>query len=134
MAIDESESKFITHEDLITINEDEKSFTRRFFEDWMVRRIKLLYSFFGRQPIHPLSEVDRSTLHYISDKNIERFSFIAIFVAGAVMFVTPLWILQAIHNFQWRLGVITIFIFVFLTTLTLSTVGRPFEILAATAG
>jgi hypothetical protein len=73
-------------------------------------------------------------LYYTSDKHIGVFSSIAIFVAGVVMFVAPLWILQALDDFRQRLGVITVFIFVFLSVLASSTLGKPFEMLAATAG
>jgi hypothetical protein len=81
-----------------------------------------------------LGNVNREALYYTSDKHIGVFSSIAIFVAGVVMFVAPLWILQALDDFRQRLGVITVFIFVFLSVLASSTLGKPFEMLAATAG
>lgn len=107
---------------------------RQRFEDWLILRTKLLYPFFRQRASQSLSEVDSTTLFYTDDRNIEIFTSIGIFLAGSIMFVVPLWILQTIHEFQERLIVITVFIFVFLTVLTSSTLGKPFEILAATAG
>lgn len=96
-------------------------------------RTKIFLPLF-RKTRHDLGEVDTETLLYSNDRDVEIFTTVAIFLAGAIMLVAPLWILQAIHVFQGRLVVITVFILVFLSILTWSTVGKPFEVLAATAG
>jgi hypothetical protein len=134
-AISEEETGFILHdEDLIPSVSKDQSKTRELFEDWMIMRTKLLLPLFRQRTHQNLGNVNRETLYYTSDKHIGVFSSIAIFVAGVVMFVAPLWILQALDDFRQRLGVITVFIIVFLSVLASSTLGKPFEMLAATAG
>lgn len=49
------------------------------------------------------------------------------------MLLTPMWILQALHNDNAKLAVITAFVVVFLGLVAYATVAKPFETLAATA-
>lgn len=133
-AISEEETFFVDHdEDLISVLETEQPTARRLFEDWMMRT-KLFYPLFRKEPPEKLNKVDESTLYFANNKRIDLFSSITIFMVGSVMFVAPLWILQALNEFRSRLLVITVFIFVFLAVLASATIGKPFEILAVTAG
>lgn len=134
-AISESETRFIQHdEDLISLVSKDQPKMRQLFEDWMILRTKLFLPIFRKRTDNELGDVDRETLFYTSDIDIERFSSIAIFLAGSALFIAPLWILQALDQLRQRLAVITSFIFLFLLVLTSSTLGKPFEVLAATAG
>ncbi len=52
---------------------------------------------------------------------------------GLGMLIGPLWWLQNLSNSEVRLGVITGFLFAFMALLSILTVAKPFEVLAATA-
>lgn len=57
-------------------------------------------------------------------------------IVGLSMLVGPLWWLQylsAQNSLEARLAVITVFLFVFTVLLSILTMARPFEVLAATA-
>lgn len=54
-------------------------------------------------------------------------------VLGVGMLVGPLWWLQHQNGLKARLAVITGFLIVFTILLSILTVARPFEVLAATA-
>ncbi|KAK3350325.1 hypothetical protein B0T25DRAFT_570888 [Lasiosphaeria hispida] len=53
---------------------------------------------------------------------------------GSLMFIAPLWILQALGEIHHKLGVITAFTVVWLGILIYGTQGKVFEKLAAVAG
>ena len=72
--------------------------------------------------------------HYASDKRIDVFITFIILLIGVFMLIAPLWILEYVRRKVDRLGVITIFIVLFILLLSLTTVARPFETLAAAAG
>lgn len=72
-------------------------------------------------------------VHYISDKRIERMVTLVVTSVGIMMLVAPLWILAFVQDQVRRLGVITVFVVVFMLLISLATVAKPFESLAATA-
>jgi len=55
-------------------------------------------------------------------------------LAGLVMLIGPLWILNFVDGINQRLGVITAFVVLFLLFLATVTAARTFEALAAAAG
>lgn len=144
-AIAPEETTFITHdEDLIPIITKDQTKIRQLFDDWLTSRPSLIAPLFQRHPSSTSSsssrsdpgpaEIDAGTVYYTSDRHVDILSSVAIFITGSVMFIAPLWVLQALKEFRLRLAVITVFILVFLTVLASSTLGRPGEVLAATAG
>ncbi|KAH8800245.1 hypothetical protein F5884DRAFT_891092 [Xylogone sp. PMI_703] len=133
-AIGEEETQFINKSDLISIVKPEKSFARRWFEDWVIFRFEPIRKFFLKAPEDGLDDVDRETRKSVSDERLDTFASFSILLFGLILFVLPLWILQAIDVFRTKLGVITIFTVLFMVILTYSTSGKPFEILAVTAG
>lgn len=70
---------------------------------------------------------------YFSDKRIDAFASGVIVIVGLTMLLTPVWILQALNSLLWKLVVISIFIFIFLVTMSFTMVAKPFEALGATA-
>ena len=70
---------------------------------------------------------------YFSDEKIDRFIATFIMVLGLIMLVAPLWILAFLGGLVQRLGVISAFIVLFVALISVTTVAKPFEILAAAA-
>src|SRR5256885_335977 len=77
--------------------------------------------------------VDTGDTYYSSDEKIEQFASLVILVLGVVMLIGPLWALEFVDGPVNRLGLITVFIVFFITLVSLATVAKPFESLAATA-
>ena len=77
------------------------------------------------------ADVDEN-VHYFSD---EKVGFVAtvIMAFGLIMLIAPLWILAFLEGLTRRLGVISAFIVLFTTLLSVTTVAKPFESLAAAA-
>ncbi|OTA97450.1 hypothetical protein M434DRAFT_391911 [Hypoxylon sp. CO27-5] len=133
-AIMDEETCFIKHQDDLVSSCREKSFLRNFFEERIVLRTKAFLGLFRTQPPPTMSLHDQSRTYHFSDKGIDAFGSIAIFIAALVMLIAPLWILQALEDIHSKLAVITSFVVTCLFCLSFGTVGRPFEKLAATAG
>lgn len=72
-------------------------------------------------------------VHYISDKKIDRFIATFIMSLGLIMIIAPLWILAFVGGLVPRLGVISAFIVLFVALISITTVAKPFESLAAAA-
>ena len=72
-------------------------------------------------------------VHYFSDEKIDRFIATFIMVLGIIMLIAPLWILAFLGGLVQRLGVISAFIVLFVALISVTTVAKPFESLAAAA-
>lgn len=72
-------------------------------------------------------------VHYSSDEKIDRFVATVIMGLGLIMLIAPLWILAFLEGLTPRLGVISAFIVLFTALLSVTTVAKPFESLAAAA-
>ena len=70
---------------------------------------------------------------YSADEKIDRFIATVIMGLGLIMLIAPLWILAFVEGLIPRLGVISAFIVLFLVLLSITTVAKPFESLAAAA-
>ncbi|KAK8131107.1 hypothetical protein PG984_007545 [Apiospora sp. TS-2023a] len=133
-AIMPKESAFPDHEaELLSIPSGGGTVARRFFENSVLYPIGKSTSLFTKTPRF-MTPRDAKNVHIFSDETTEAVATAGTFLVAALMLITPLWILQAIKSAQLKLGVITIFIVVFLGFLTYATTGRAFERLAATAG
>ena len=75
---------------------------------------------------------DKNTL-YFSDEKIDYFVATIIMGLGLIMLIAPLWILAFLEGLVPRLGVISAFIVLFAALLSITTVAKPFESLAAAA-
>ncbi|KAK7932267.1 hypothetical protein PG985_002979 [Apiospora marii] len=133
-AIMPDESTFPDHKtELLSLSSDGGTFARRFFENSVLYPIGKSTSLFTKTPRF-MTPRDAKNVHIFSDEATETVATAGTFFVAALMLITPLWILQAIQSMHLKLGVITIFIVVFLGFLTYATTGRAFERLAATAG
>ena len=72
-------------------------------------------------------------VHYFSDEKIDHFIATFIMVLGLIMLIAPLWILAFLGGLVQRLGVISAFIVLFVALISVTTVAKPFESLAAAA-
>ena len=79
------------------------------------------------------SASEDKNVHYISDKKIDRFIASFIMSLGLIMLIAPLWILAFVGGLVPRLGVISAFIVLFVALVSVTTVAKPFESLAAAA-
>ena len=111
----------------------EKTILRKWVEAKLIFGTKWLYRFFKKKLVADLMETDRTTINYSSDEAVDSFIVAPTFIVGLAMLIVPLWILQGLSHRVWKLGVIAIFVVIFLGILSLATLGRPYEILAATA-
>jgi hypothetical protein len=133
-AITQKERFFIEHQDELVSLHRPKSILRQWFEDYVVFPTKKTLALFRRHPPPMMSMQDQKTVYLISDEAVNLVASIAIFVTAAAMLVLPLWILKTLQDLQWKLIVITVFVVLCLAFLSIATLGRPFERLAATAG
>ncbi|KAF7535499.1 hypothetical protein G7054_g5351 [Neopestalotiopsis clavispora] len=76
---------------------------------------------------------DNERIQYYSEKRLDNFASGIIVVVGAVMLMTPLWILQFLDSPISKLLVITVFNSAFLLVMSFLMVAKPFEALGATA-
>jgi hypothetical protein len=130
-AILDEEKAYITHEDdLMAIHPREKGSLRRFIGLLALPR---RHRFFRRKPDGTENFHDPET-HYLARLDrIDKLVSGIIIVAGLLMLVVPLWILQFLGDDVVRLGVITTFIILFLVVVATISGAKPYESLAATA-
>lgn len=133
-AIDPQESDFVRNEhgDIFSIVETSRTPLRRALE-----RFEVFFRLFRRDRKHLANDstypYDPNTTIYQDDKRIDSFVNFVVCMVGYVMLVTPLWILFFVDSRRLQLGVITLFIAVFLGIIQTVNVAKPFESLAATA-
>lgn len=81
-------------------------------------------------------DFERRTTVYDNDPAVDKFVTCATIFLGLGMLIGPLWWLQQLadHNdLKTRLAVITAFLMVFAVALSILTVAKPFDVLAASA-
>lgn len=117
------------HSDLFSLVPTPKSPLRSLLERSSHFRLLRLWQ---RKDIDHSASQDEN-VHYISDEKID--SFIATFTMslGLIMLIAPLWILAFLEGLVQRLGVISAFIVFFVALVSITTVAKPFESLAAAA-
>jgi hypothetical protein len=76
---------------------------------------------------------DEGLVTYHSDKRVDRFISCVVLAIGTVMLLAPMWILTVLQGSNLKLGIISLFIVLFLGLVSSVTVAKPFETLAATA-
>jgi hypothetical protein len=77
---------------------------------------------------------DQDLITYTSDERIDSFATFIVLFFGLGMILAPIWILSFVNPKVVKLGVITVFIVVFLGMVSYATTSSPGESLAATAG
>ena len=128
-AILDEEAAYIQHpSDLISIVPKTKALLRNLLEFSCHFR---LCSLWQKPPADPANS-DKE-IHYILDRHIDAFVTTIITVLGLVMLIAPLWTLAFVDSTVAKLAIITAFIFSFVILLSITTVAKPLESLAAVA-
>ncbi|CAF9916587.1 MAG: hypothetical protein HETSPECPRED_002956 [Heterodermia speciosa] len=134
--VTKAEIKFINKEgDLMPMVPKIKSPLRRFIDRYQIfRRIscfrvrKLNSTHYGHDDEENYTS---DTTVYSDDSLMDKFVTCITIALGLAMLIGPLWLLQ--HFTTARLVIITVFLVVFTLLLTIITVAKPFETLAASA-
>lgn len=117
------------HSDLFPLVPISKSPLRSLLERSSHFRLLRLWQ---RKDMHHSASQDEN-VHYISDEKIDSFIAAFIMSLGLIMLIAPLWILAFLGGLVQRLGVISAFIGLFVALVSITTVAKPFESLAAAA-
>ena len=110
-----------------------KSALRRLLERSQSFRLSSLWRTDSTAITSTKSHIESDEVYYSSDKSIDQFVTAIILFVGVAMLIAPLWILQFVQGSVNRLGVITVFIVLFLVLLSGTTIAKPFESLAGAA-
>jgi hypothetical protein len=130
-AINAKEVAYLSHtDDLVALAHKDMAPMRRLFERFTLFRH---FRFWKKDAPSSLPIYEQDTINFYDDKKIDRFVFAVTMCIGIVMLTTPLWILKSVTELSLKLGVITTFIVVFCSIVSLATAARPGEVLAATA-
>jgi hypothetical protein len=129
-AISQSERTFVNKaSDLIAIN----SRIRPPLGQWIEACQSLhLWKVFRAKAVTGLHVESEKTV-YSSDSKFEGFTTICIIATGLLMLLAPMWWLEYVSDSVTRLKIITGFLCVFISIMTIATINRPFEVVAATA-
>ncbi|KAM5383839.1 hypothetical protein ACJZ2D_001828 [Fusarium nematophilum] len=125
-AIDANEAAFISHiKDLVSLSES-KSSIRRLFEQRLLIPLR-----------HAIQKKDENADHHVitcSDDIVDNIATGSMLLCTTGLFLTPMWVLQALADSTLKLVVITAFAIAWLGFLSASGFGKPAEKLAAMAG
>lgn len=128
-AISAHEIQYLGHdEDLFCVVRREKTPLRRLIDRSLMIRTLHLW-----KQTKDVPDYDANNVTYYSDKRMDGFASIMITGIGIIMLITPIWILQSMEALSRKLVVITVFILIFLLTLSFAMASKPFEALGATA-
>lgn len=127
-AIDKAEQGYLEQDDLICLDQRDQPPLRQLIDNSLRLRTLPIW----RINSH-ISKKGLEQVGYYSDKRMNAFVSILITTIGMVLLIVPIWILEALNNLKAKLGVITIFVFVFLVALSSAMATKPFEALGATA-
>jgi hypothetical protein len=131
----DKEALFVTHiEDLVTVRQSHKVAIREFFSHLVVRHCDSLFRFLRKAPPGQTDHWQDGKILVSNEELVNRFSVLFEFLVALVLFIIPLWILQAMNSANEKLAVITIFVLACLAILSFALSGSPFQVLAATAG
>lgn len=117
-------------DDLIALVHKDMAPMRRLFERFTLFRH---FRFWKKDAPSFLPVYEQDTVNFYDDKKIDQFVFAVTMCLGILMLISPLWILNSINGPSLKLGVITAFIVVFCSIVSVATAARPGEVLAATA-
>ncbi|KAL2061533.1 hypothetical protein VTL71DRAFT_6910 [Oculimacula yallundae] len=128
--VDPAEQVYLTHTtDLFCVVPKDRTPVRRFLDRSREFRTHSIW----RKTDSTLPSYDKGHVIVLSDKRIDKFVTFLIVSVGTAMLIAPIWILRATSDSINKLVVITVFIVVFLAILSVITVAKPAETLAATA-
>jgi hypothetical protein len=96
----------------------------------MLRSLK--HDFLDRH-VNKLPRVGPIATRAKKQSEIRSFTNFGMILVGLAMLLAPIWWLEYVPNSKQRLSIITGFLCGFTLILTLGTLSRPFEVVAATA-
>lgn len=129
-AIAPEEQEYLQHdEDLICLVQKEKTPLRRLIDTSLTVRTLPIWK--HRDKAAP--DYDAEYVSYYSEARMDKAASVVIVVVGAVMLITPIWVLHAMDDLRAKLAVITMFVLTFLLVLSFAMASKPFEALGATA-
>ncbi|KAI1267996.1 hypothetical protein F5Y18DRAFT_377102 [Xylariaceae sp. FL1019] len=129
-AIDQDEQVYLSKtQDLVRLKSQDKTVLR----EWIDSSLQLRTLSIWKKKSREVPKYEANNVSYYSDRAMDSFASSVIVFIGAVILITPLWVLQAMNNLTKKLAVITVFVLVFLLVLSFMLVAKPFEVLAATA-
>lgn len=129
-AIRAEEMEFIDNDhDLISINDHPSTPLGKMLA---ATRIIRLSRFMRAKPDTRVQSTSKYT-HYASDEALSNLSTTSIIALGLCMLLGPIWWLEFVSGSKTRLGIITGFLAFFMGLMSLATVNRPFEVVAASA-
>ncbi|KAL2040567.1 hypothetical protein N7G274_006546 [Stereocaulon virgatum] len=136
--IQQEEQQFLEKAgDLVPIVPKDRTPLRRFIDRFKL--LRLLSCFRERKKSereYDPEDFERRTTVYDNDPAVDKFVTCATIFLGLGMLIGPLWWLQQLANYnnlKFRLAVITAFLMVFAVALSILTVAKPFDVLAASA-
>ncbi len=125
----------MTHtEDLVAVRQSPKAAIRAFFDHLVIRHCNSWFRFFRKARPGQTDHRQGGKILASNEELVNRFSVSFEFLVALVLFIIPLWILQAMNSENEKLAVITIFVLACLAILSFALSGSPFQVLAATAG
>ncbi|KAL3479502.1 hypothetical protein BJX99DRAFT_222235 [Aspergillus californicus] len=130
-AITPEERRYIEKDDLFALVPKDRSPLRRLLERSSSFRFSRLWK--RNKPDSELPFHIQQHVHYSSDKRMDRFVTLTTIATGLIMIIAPIWILAYTDPAAFKLAVITIFNFLFLTLVSLGTNAKPYESLTVTA-
>lgn len=129
-AIAPEEQEYLQHDkDLICLVQKDKTPLRRLIDTSLTIRTLPMW----KHKDKAAANYDAEHVSYYSDARMDKTASIVIVAVGIVMLITPIWVLQAMDGLKAKLGVITVFVLIFLLTLSFAMASKPFEALGATA-
>ncbi|KAF2806015.1 uncharacterized protein BDZ99DRAFT_510929 [Mytilinidion resinicola] len=128
-AVTEKEIRYLDHTgDLISISDRPHPVIHSFLNNHLTRKIPIFH-----KRRYEDTHVDSEYTSYASNNRLEAFSNSSIIFLGFSMLLGPMWWLNFVTNNTKRLGIITGFVLLSMVLMSLATVNRPFEVIAATA-
>ena len=128
-AIGTEEQTYLEKSDLIRVVHEERTPLRQIIDSSL--KLRTLSIWRSKEDKPP--DYDADHVSYYSSKRIDGFASSIIVIIGVIMLITPIWVLQALSTLSMKLGMITLFISVFLLLVSFAMVTKPFEALGATA-
>lgn len=125
-AIDKPEAKYVENTtDLFPLASSSKALLQKAIDE---SRILRGFSIFRSSKI-----ASSGTTKYYSTGLFKAAYFTTSLTAGLAFLITPIWLLQFIHDPVKKLGIITAFIIAFTLLVSVATVKEPYEILTSAA-
>lgn len=129
-AIESKEAAFVKREsDLISIHSRPRPPLLQWLESF--GKVQTWGPF--KAKIRPDLHVQSTATKYSSNEKFDTFGTVSVISMGLIMLLAPLWWLNHVSASEKRLGIITVFLVIFVAIMSTATIHRPFEVVAASA-